>query len=142
MITVRKVRELHPVSRHVFPLPASGQSPATTDGVHRVCFKVSGNFEKGGRCVRVRSQRGESFTHARHVGWQRLSLTVPPLPSASADCVPVYCGWSTAGSVHYHLPSSLVLNGACDARRSTEALLPTQEKYWEKVVFFPCVMFT
>lgn len=95
VITVRKVRELHPVSRHVFPLPVSGQSPATTDGVLRVCFKVSGNFEKGGRCVRVRSQRGESFTHALHVGWQRLSLTVPPLPSASADCVPVYCGWSS-----------------------------------------------
>lgn len=58
-----------------------------------VCFKVSGNFEKGGDAsAYVRSVGNPSHTHCTSVGsvchWPSHRF---PLP----DCVPVYCGWSS-----------------------------------------------
>lgn len=90
VITGRKVRELHPVSRHV---RLSGQSHSTTDCLARLVGVVVGSFRLSKypvtlSRVRVRSARGGSFRDALRAGLERLSLTpIPPCPCA--DCVPV-----------------------------------------------------
>lgn len=125
LVTLRRVRELHPVSRHVFPLRSESGSVLRS----ACCLSfgkdyrrgVSGNFEE---LPRRRKPRGETCTDAQHAAvssHSRLGL------SACGACVPAsrLTAGGAADSVRYHLPSSFPLNGPCvtlaGARRHSSA---------------------
>lgn len=136
VITVRKVRELHPVSRHVFPLPVSGQNPATTDGVLRVCFKVSGNFEKG-EAMRPRTLTAWGILHTRTA--RRLAASVIDRPTASLClrwlCASVLRVEQPARSTITCPPALYLMVRVTRAGTRRHSSL-RKKKYWEKVFFF------
>ena len=91
VLTRRKVRELHPVSRHVRITGVTASSWGCP-----LFSKVSGKLEAGERRVRCAVERGSpSHTQSRlHAGWGAsvidfLSALLPECVCVCADCVPV-----------------------------------------------------
>ena len=115
VLTRRKVRELHPVSRHVRTTGVTASSWGCP-----LFSKVSGKLEAGERRVRCAVERGSpSHTQSRlHAGWG--ASVIDFLSALLPECVCVCVCWlcastagepppaaaAAAGSVHSHLPSA------------------------------------
>lgn len=126
MVTLRRVRELHPVSRHVFPFRSESGS------VLRVACCVSfGKMIVGEYPVTLRSFRVDASRvgkPAQTPNTSLLLLRVSVCPSAVSVCQPaglLRAGQPTRSAITCP-PAPHLMVRVCDACWSAETLLPKQ----------------
>lgn len=141
MVTLRRVRELHPVSRHVFPFRSESGSV-----LRFACRLSSRKIIVREYPVTLRSFRVEASRVGKPAQTPNTSLLLLLrllllfcvsicLPVRLLRCLcasqPANCG-RAADSVRYHLPSSFPLNGPCvtlaGARRHSSPSICGREK--------------